>query len=94
MNEIQGKEKLDKIRNIAEKIAKKHLNKELTGQNILALIKDIEKNIELEVPDFRSIISCIEFKVEPKDQKGIIHIIYHHEITMRYGIKELIITIT
>jgi len=65
----------------------------LSGPNILVIIKDIEKNIELEVPDFRSYIASIEFKVDPVYRRGIIHISYHQEITMRYGVKELKITI-
>ncbi len=83
------KEKIVKIREIAENSARKHLNKLLSSQNLNVIIHDIAKNLEKNIPDFQDYISCIDYKIDPNSSKGIINIKFHTDVILKHRIKDI-----
>ena len=94
MNQIkEEREKLKRIKEIAEETTKSFINQQFSNENMIRIIKRIDRNIQEAIPDFRNYISSINYKINPSTPRGTIIITYHTEVVHRHGIQDVIVNI-
>lgn len=99
MNQILNKSAnqrlvFEKIKKVMETSIKKYLSLQLNVANMNAIIKDIIANLTIEVPDFKSYIESITYKIDPVTKAGHIMITYNQATLQKYGVKDLKVKIS